>query len=150
MLTIVELTRLLRDRGASFEIIHHPDAILTVKDAEKYFDSDKAAPVFVMLTEKGLVALIVSAARGKINFKQLGKLAGFSRFKMADKRMIMQETGYETGALPLIGLELPTLIDKRLLELDYIYGGTGNQHYTLKIAPGDVARMNSTILTADY
>jgi len=42
----------------------------------------------------------------------------------------------------LIGHGLPCFMDGDLLALDYIYGGTGDLHCTLKINPNDVARLN--------
>lgn len=53
MLTITQLVQYLRDNQADFKIIKHTDPIFTVKDAEKYFDIDKAAPVYILQTEKG-------------------------------------------------------------------------------------------------
>lgn len=54
-------------------------------------------------------------------------------------------TGYQAGAVPLIGHNLPCVLDNDLLENDFIYGGSGDEHHTLKIAPGDVLRLNNVI-----
>lgn len=150
MLTITQLTQFLQDNHAHFEMINHPTPIFSVKDAEKYFDSHKAAPVFIMQTEKGLIALITSTSNGKIDFKELGKKLGFQKFKMADREKIISETGYEAGAIPLIGHGLPTWIDSRLFDLDFIYGGSGDLYYTLKISPRDVERLNENLEILDF
>lgn len=150
MLTIPQLTQYLQDKQASFEIIEHTSPILSVKDAEKYFDSSKAVPVFIMKTEKEFLALIISARRGRMDFKQMGKNLGYTKFKMADRDEITRVTGYEAGAIPLIGHELPCLMDKQLLKLDFLYGGSGDVYHTLKITPQDIVRLTSpTILTEE-
>lgn len=150
MLTIPQLAQYLQDEQACFEIIEHSSPILSVKDAEKYFDSSKAAPVFIMKTEKGLLALVISAQRGRIDFKQMGKNLGYTKFKMADRDKITRVTGYETGAIPLIGHGLPCFIDNQLFEQDFIYGGSGDVLHTLKITPQDLIRLTSpTMLTEE-
>ena len=70
---------------------------------------------------------------------------GFSKFKLADKKKIQKATGYEPGMIPLVGLELDCIFDDFLLMWDYIYGGTGNELITLKIAPADIKRLNKVI-----
>lgn len=142
MLTITQLVQYLRDNQANFEIIKHPDPIFSVKDAEKYFDIDKAAPVYILQTEKGLIALVTKASIGKTDLQRIGEKLGFLRFKIADRKRIIAETGYEAGAIPLVGHGLPTWIDGQLFELDFVYGGTGDLHHTLKITPRDIERLN--------
>lgn len=142
MLTITQLVQYLRDNQADFEIIKHTDPIFTVKDAEKYFDIDKAAPVYILQTEKGLIALVTRASIRKTDFQRIGEKLGFVRFKMADRKRILAETGYEAGSIPLIGHGLPTWIDEQLFGLDFVYGGTGDLYHTLKITPRDIERLN--------
>jgi len=70
---------------------------------------------------------------------------GFSKLKMADSGKVLEMTGYETGAIPLIGHDLPCVFDDWLLTFDYIYGGTGDAFHTLKIKPSDIARLNNVV-----
>lgn len=146
---MVKLRNMLKDSCTDFEIIRHEKPILTVKDAEMYFDTTKAAPVFIVNTEKGLHNLILSATNGKIDFKTLGTKLGFSKFKLADRKEIFDTTGYEIGEIPLIGLTLPCIFDRKLLNFDYIYGGSGDKYYTLKIKPEDLIKLHSNIIIID-
>lgn len=75
--------------------------------------------------------------------KDKGADLGLSRLKLADKKKIEKSTGYKVGAIPLIGVELPCIFDECLLERDFIYGGSGNELFTLKTAPKDVKRLNN-------
>ena len=145
MLSISELKKFLKDNKSDFEILVHDDPILSTKDAAEYFDIEKAAPSFIMDTEQGLIAFIVSSKRGKINFDAMKQELGFSKLKMADKKKVQKETGYETGAIPLVGHNLPCVFDDCLLDNDYIYGGSGDKWHTLKIVPNDVMRLNNII-----
>ena len=145
MLSVQELKKALEQEHCDFEVIGHSEPIIKTQDAAKYFDTTKAAPTFVINTENGLVALIVSARRGKLDFKEFGCLAGYAVLKMADRGQAEAATGYPVGTIPLIGHNLPCLFDNTLLDFDYIYGGTGDELHTLKISPFDVVRLNKVI-----
>jgi prolyl-tRNA editing enzyme YbaK/EbsC (Cys-tRNA(Pro) deacylase) len=142
MLSLTELSDLLSKKSADFEIIRHDTPILKTEDAAIYFDISKAVPVFIVQTEKGLYALIVSSVHKRINLKELGQKLNFNKLKFADKKVILETTGYETGSLPLIGHNLPTFFDKDLLKFDFIYGGTGDKLHTLKVPPDSVVDLN--------
>ncbi len=145
MFSIIELKKFLENNNSDFEILAHEMPIISTQDAAKYFDIDKAAPTFIMETEQGLVAFILSSKRGKIDFKAMKQRLGFVKLKMADSEKVQKMTGYEIGAIPLIGHNLPCVFDDRLLDHDFIYGGSGDKLHTLKIVPGDVIRLNNVI-----
>ena len=101
MFTLEELEIYLKNNNADFEIIHHEYPIYSVKDAAGYFDIRKATPTLIVETEQGLIVLIVSSQRGRLNFEELKKECGFSEMKLADKRAIMESIGCPAGAVPL-------------------------------------------------
>jgi len=145
MFTINELSAFLERNNCDFEILAHEKPIVSTQDAARYFDMEKAAPTFIMETEQGLVAFIVSSKRGRMDFKAIKRALGFSKLKMADSGKMLEMTGYETGAIPLIGHHLPCVFDDWLLAFDYIYGGTGDALHTLKIKPADIVRLNNVV-----
>ncbi len=123
--------------------------IISTQDAKKYFDTELAAPALIMRTERGLMLLIASARRGRLDLKRLGDDLGLAKLRLADKKKAEKATGYEVGAVPLVGVELPCIFDDRLLENDFIYGGSGNAFFTLKISPKDVKRLNNVVFSFD-
>lgn len=147
MFTIPELKDYLEKEGADFEIIEQESPILSMQDAEKYFDMNLAAPSLIVQTENGLMLLIVSGKRGRLDFKRLSEKLGLSKMKLADRKKIEKSTGYKAGAIPLIGVELPCIFDEHLLEEDCIYGGSGDELFTLKISPKDVKRLNNVVFS---
>ncbi|PXV59369.1 prolyl-tRNA editing enzyme YbaK/EbsC (Cys-tRNA(Pro) deacylase) [Dysgonomonas alginatilytica] len=146
MLTLIELSELLTKSECDYEIIQHDKPILKTEDADEYFDSSKAAPVFIVKTEKGFYAMILSNQYNRIDFKKLALDLGFSKIKLAEKSDVLKVTGYEVGSIPLIGHDLPCLFDKVLLAFDYIYGGTGNKFHTLKIKPQEIIKLSSDVV----
>ncbi len=93
MLSLDELDKYLAGAQADYEIIRHGKPILTTADADGLFDTGKAAPVFILETENGLIALIIKARSEHINLKRLKKQLGFSRLKFADRNMVTLQTG---------------------------------------------------------
>lgn len=146
-MAVKEIEMFLRENNADFELLKQNKPILSAADAAEYYPVEKAAPTFVLQTENGLIGCIVSVNSGKLDFEFLKQKFGYTKLKMADKKKIESQTGYEVGAIPLIGLELPCLFDNTLLKYNHIYGGTGDELITLKIAPQDVMRLNRIIGT---
>jgi prolyl-tRNA editing enzyme YbaK/EbsC (Cys-tRNA(Pro) deacylase) len=62
---------------------------------------------------------------------------GRKKVKLADPETVLQETGYQVGAMPPFGHHspLPTLIDKRVLEKDHVYAGGGSDQALMRINP---------------
>lgn len=142
---IKSLIELLRNQATDFEIIEQNEPIVTLADAAKYFPIEKAVPTLVAQTEKGLVALFVSSSYGRIDFSLLKDQFQFQKMKLADRKQIVTQTGYTAGAVPLVGLTIPCIMDKKLFQYDFVYGGTGDPMFTLKIAPDSILSLNNVI-----
>lgn len=140
-----EIEEILSVGNLQYEIIQQDKPILSTLDAEGYYPIEKSAPTFVLQTENGLIGCIVSFQNGKLDFDKLKQSFGFSKLKMADRKKIKNQTGYDVGTVPLVGLQLPCIFDRKLLKHDFVYGGTGNELLTLKIAPADLLKANEII-----
>lgn len=136
----LEIEKKLIQVKAAYEIIHQDRPILSAADAEGYYPLEKAAPTFVLQTENGLIGCIVSYQHGRLDFEKMKEQFGYSKLKMAGEKKIKAATGFEIGAIPLAGLNLPCLFDRKLLAHDYVYGGTGDEFHTLKIAPSELLK----------
>ena len=145
MNSIIQLQDLLDTHGVKYEIIKHDQRIHSVDDAKGYFEPQKLAPVLIIDTEKGLFAYIKGVLSGKINFAILKSILNCNQAKMACSKKILQETGFNVGTIPLIGLSIPCIFDQNLLQYDFIYGGTGDLQHTLKINPYEIKRFNNII-----
>ena len=142
---IKEIETYLKERNIQYEIIRQDKPILSALDAEGYYPVEKSAPTFVLQTENGLIGCITSIQNGRLDFEKMKLQFGYSKLKMADTKKIQSQTGYSVGSIPLVRLGLPCLFDKKLLEHDFVYGGTGNELLTLKIAPTELLKANEII-----
>ena len=142
---IKEIETYLKAKNIQYEIIRQDKPILSALDAEGYYPVEKSAPTFVLQTENGLIGCITSIQNGRLDFEKMKLQFGYSKLKMADRKKIQIQPGYSVGSIPLVGLGLPCLFDKKLLEHDFVYGGTGNELLTLKIAPTELLKANEII-----
>ena len=142
MLTMTELFDYLTEQKADFTILAHPKPSQSLQDAGEYFEPQKSVPTFILDDGVGPIALFSSSGRGRLDLKKIAEKLNVSKLKMADRRNVFKLTGYEAGAISLIGLSLPCIFDERLLTFDYLYGGSGDPLHTLKICPLDVKRLN--------
>lgn len=91
-------------------------------------------PVLTIASGETLVERGVLAARYGVGKKQV---------KLADAQTVLRLTGYPAGGVPPFGHPepLPTLLDRRVAAWDAIYGGGGDDHTLLRIAPAELARV---------
>lgn len=146
MINIENLSVYLTNKHVDFKIIKHKNPILSLQDAKQYFDIDKAVPVLILKSESKFLSLITTSTE-RVDFKKLSAYLNLPNLKLADRKMVEEKTGYKIGSIPLVGLNLPCIFDERLLKYYYIYGGSGNKLYTLKINPQDVKKLNNVVYT---
>ncbi|WP_150265224.1 aminoacyl-tRNA deacylase [Paenibacillus tepidiphilus] len=149
MLNVNQIEELLKLGQAEFEIIDHERPILTLADAKAYFDIKLAVPNLILKTDRGFYAMLVSGSRGQVALEDLKNVLNCEVVKMAGKKEVMEQTGVEPGKLPLIGLSLPYIFDKRILEHSYAYGGVGDPYRTLRINAYDLKRIVAPIAEFD-
>jgi len=68
---------------------------------------------------------------------------GKKQVKLADAETVLRLTGYPAGGVPPFehATALPILLDRAVLAWEVIYGGGGDDHTLLRIAPAELARV---------
>ena len=94
----------------------------------------KDRPVLVIASGDRLVDRGVLAAKFGVGKKQI---------KLADAETVLRLTGYPAGGVPPFGhpAPLPTVLDRAVMAWDAVYGGGGDDHTLLRVAPGELARV---------
>jgi len=140
--TISEIREILDVSECNYEIIFQDKPILSSLDAEGFYPVEKSAPTLVLQTENGFIGCITSMQNGRLDFEKIKRQFGFKKLKLADKIEVEKKTGYSIGCIPLVGLDIPYILDKKLFCHDFVYGGTGDVFLTLKINPKDLINVN--------
>jgi len=93
-------------------------------------------PVLVIASGETMVDRGILATRFGVGKKQI---------KLADPETVLRLTGYPAGGVPPFGHPAPllTLLDRAVLAWDAVYGGGGDDHTLLRIAPGELARVTT-------
>lgn len=148
-MTISELEVFLSAKDVDFEILYHEKPIISRYDALKYFRLEDTAPTLILKTERGMYALIVSGDRGKADLEMIRESLDCAEIGLADKNDVFQKLGMKTGEVAMVGHGLPCILDTRLFNSEYIFGGAGHSNYTLKIKPQDIEKVDKVILQFD-
>lgn len=145
-MNVANIRKLLTDNGIEAEIIEHDRQIHSKNDAAGIFKIEETAPTLILDTDKGFIALIISGARERVDFKQLKKTLNCKKLQQANQVEIAEKFNITAGQVPLIGHNLPCILDEKLFKFPFIYGGTGNLYHTLKISPQQLESANNVIL----
>lgn len=137
----------LDQAGIKYELIKLPEDLAMDVDVHMKFhgkDLKFAMPNMVLKTEKGF---FVVQRRGdtQIDNRKLKKLLGVQRLSLANKEEL-EKFGLEPGMVPPLGYDLPIYMDKKVLEQDQIYTGTGDRLFTVKLNPNDLIKITNPTL----
>lgn len=134
----------LNSSGFPFELLENRVRIRSASEGAAYWGVELAAtaPALVLWAQGRFLLLIVSGAVRKVDFGALALETGENGMRMATSGEIGEQFGLKPGEVPLFGLGLPTLVDRRLLACDFVYGGSGDPGKTLKVAPEALLDLN--------
>ena len=131
----------LESSGGGYELIHHEQHLCSAADGAAFFgiDPGQTAPTLIVETDHGYVSIIFSGSRSHLDFKQTAAIIGSAKFQLVKRTKLREITGFDAGDMPMVGLNLPVLFDKRLFQYSFVYGGSGLPNRTLKISPNVLA-----------
>ncbi len=134
----------IRESGFPFEFLKNKRRILSSAQGAAYWKIriGQTAPALILRKVDSFILLVVSGAVAKVDLKTLAADIGAGSLRMATPQEIDRQFGMKPGDVPLLGLNLPALIDRRLMTFDFIYGGSGDPGYTLKIHPRALLALN--------
>jgi prolyl-tRNA editing enzyme YbaK/EbsC (Cys-tRNA(Pro) deacylase) len=133
----------LSDLGIENEVIAHP----------KFTDSNKlirhlgisasdCCPTLIMKAGNKFIAII---RRGdtQLDLKALKKQLAVQNLRFATDKEFTEITKLQPGAARPLNFGLQTLLDHRLLEKEYVFGGSGSFSHTIKYAADDLTKIPS-------
>lgn len=148
--SLEELRNKLEEHEVEYEILTHEHTARTAQEGAAMLGIElgQTAPTLIVKTPDVYLALIVSGERGRVNLEEAAALIGAASLRMASPREVLEITGYEVGSVSFV-LQLPCILDRKLLRHDYVYGGTGKAGTTLKLHPLALETLNEVIAYLD-
>jgi prolyl-tRNA editing enzyme YbaK/EbsC (Cys-tRNA(Pro) deacylase) len=131
-----QLKSCLDAAGVSYAILVHAQNISSAQDGAQtgLGDLSAMAPTFILRTEAGYIAAIIRGDT-RLSYKKIKQKLGLKNVSLAAPEQVLQLTGSEVGHVSLVNQGLPAILDERVLEIETIYGGTGEPNHTLCISP---------------
>ena len=139
---IAQLKQKLDTATARYKILAHDVTVVSAEEgADKGIGSlREMAPTFILNTENGYIAAIVSGET-RLLYKKIKKQLGLKNVSLATPEQVEEVTGAKIGTVSLINPDLPTIIDSHLLQIEDIYGGCGVPRHTLQINTEDLVKL---------
>jgi len=138
-----QLIDCLNDNKVRYEILHHPEAVTAqrIAQAEHVKGRHHAKVVIVKSGEQHLMTVL--PADHQIDLKKVGKATGkaASLAKEQDFKSLFPDCSI--GAMPPFGhlYGLPTFVDKRLAQEDYILFEAGTHTDAIKLSYRDYEKI---------
>lgn len=138
------LQALLTTANADHEILTDQSSTTTAASGAATYgiSLSETTPTLILKTKDGYIAAIISG-NTRISFKKLKQALGVKDISMADSQTIFDITGARIGEVSMINPEIPTIIDTRVLQNKYCYGGCGVPKTTLKINTQDLVKVTN-------
>ncbi len=89
------------------------------------------------------VVLAIAPGDVRVSAAKVGAAAGVSQLKLASPDTVLRTLGYAVGGVPPVGHATPVavVVDARVLNHAFVFGGGGDEHHMLRITPQDIVRL---------
>ena len=137
--TAFEMTKqTIIDSHLPHEFIYHPP-IKTVEEGLAFLgiDASRGVSTLIFQTEKGTVA-VLRRDDHQLSEDKLKQELAVTALRMCQPKEVLRLTGCEIGYVTPYNPDCTVLMDKTILEKEFVYLGTGSPEYDLKIAPKDL------------
>ena len=124
------------------EFYQGTDFSTSKKVHEKLGISDnKVAKTIIFMSDKGDPLAVIIKSCCKIVQNKLAKILGFKHIRLANYDEVVKYTGYLPGGICPIDLNILVILDKDILNEDYIFVGGGDKDTLLKIKVEDLIKV---------
>ena len=125
---------ILESRNVSYRLIELERRAVTVEDVIEYskedIDPDEICKT-ILVKVKGVYYALFLRGMDKIDFKKLRSIIGKAR--IASRKEVLEITRFEPGAVCPLLLDLPVIVDEKVLNIDKLNFGSGNHLYGIEI-----------------
>jgi Cys-tRNA(Pro)/Cys-tRNA(Cys) deacylase len=147
--------RVLEDKGIPFELRRQARKQFTAEGVAEDLGVPVAWVVKAMIVQRsdGQFALIVIPGDRQLSLKKAGATLSDKSLSLAQARDVERVTGYQIGAVSVIGFRrpnIPTYFDRALLDLDMLIISSGRPDAGLAVSPADLKRVMDVAEVGDF
>lgn len=144
---IKEYSKTLTGIGIDHKIVEHPD-LRTPPEVQDYLGLTLADGLATMIMKAGdKIVVVIRRCDCRIDSKKLKKLVG-NKVRIASPDEFTHYTGMPVGAARAYTPNLPTYLDERLFEKDYLTGGSGSFTCSIRYKSEDLTKIPESKVVA--
>ena len=143
--------RMLDEKGIPYEVRQQAGKEYTAEGVAKDLGVPVAQVVKAMLVQRSarsgqgrsVFILIVIPGDRRLSLKKVGEILADKKIQMASQRDVQRVTGYQVGAVSVLGFrrdDVPTYVDKHVLELEHVIISAGRPDIGLALPPTDMVQ----------
>jgi len=148
MTVFEQICALLDEQGVEYKLSEHA-LVRTSEEAAKIrgVELKTGAKAMVIKAEDTFFLFVLPGDR-KIDWKKIKVLLRTKRLRLATEEEAEQVTRAKVGAIPPFGniLGLPTYLDKKVLENEWINFNPGSRTHSIAMKSNDLARLVNPII----
>jgi Cys-tRNA(Pro)/Cys-tRNA(Cys) deacylase len=143
--TVTLPMRILDEKGIPYKPRHQSRKQYTAEGVAQDLGIPVAWVVKAMIVQPAdrTFALVVIPGDLQLSLKKVGAVLGDKHVKLAGQRDVQRVTGYQVGAVSVLGFrrdDVPSYIDKRVLELERALISSGRPDMGLEMDPQHLLR----------
>jgi Cys-tRNA(Pro) deacylase len=147
------LTSYLNEHGVDFELFEPGCPMPTVPLAAAAIgvEDNQIIKTLIFRSSGGECLAAIASGTARIDRGRLAALTGHPKLKLADPETVLEATGFPAGGVAPIGhsTKLRVVVDRNVMELEFVYGGGGTEDILIKLRPTDIVRLTGAEI-ADF
>jgi Ala-tRNA(Pro) deacylase len=143
---VTDLTRMLDDAGAQYEVLHHDHTERAIAEAQALgLPPEEVAKTLIVRTPGGHVRALIPASR-RIDLRRLREQLGLRKDDVqlaTEEEMARDYPEFELGAVPPLGGSQSdqVLLDRGLAERDWLVFAAGSHDDSVRVRRDDFVRL---------
>jgi Ala-tRNA(Pro) deacylase len=144
--TVADVTRVLEDAGARFEVIHHPHTESALAEAQAVgVTPEEVAKTLIVTTATGHVRAVVPANE-RIDIAKVRRLMGESKRRVhlaSEDELAIEYPEFDLGAVPPFGgtHEDVVIVDEGLTRRERVIVEAGTHEESVRLSVDDLLRV---------
>ncbi|KUK16656.1 YbaK/EbsC family protein [Thermococcus sibiricus] len=130
---VIRVEEIVKELGG--EIIEPKGEVKTVEQVVKLLsiDPENIIKSLVFIVNESEPILVIVDGKSKVSLEKLKKI--FGNVRMAKPKEVEKITGYKIGEVPPVGVPIKTVVDRRVIEKEFVIGGGGRIDRLSKLNP---------------
>ena len=128
------------------EILEFKQPVMTVEQAVRMAGCrrDEIIKSIVLIDSQDNPIIAIVDGKSRVSLRKVKEILG-KNIRIAKAREVERKTGYKIGGVPPIGHRFKTMIDRKIIDKKYVYGGGGDSRRLIKISPKQIVRLGAII-----